>query len=583
MTLSASLEALEALSVGFRQRYLDHDEVSRQLAVWHVAFPEFTRLASLGRSAEGRDIWCLAIGRAPDTAQPAAWVDGNLHASELAGSSVALAIAEDLLRLHLGGELPWVPAHLAEHLRGVLVYVVPRISPDGAETVLKTGRYVRSSPVDDRHTRAEAHWRAADLDADGFMGRMRVRHPDGEMVEAPGLPGVLQPRSLEDTGPFYKVYPEGLIEHFDGRNVPAAHFLGDNRYDLNRTFPWTWAPEHIQAGAGDFPGAMPETRAILEYTCARPNIHVWMNYHTFGGVVIRPLGDQPDSKMNQADLAIFRELEAWSKQYTGYPTVSGFEDFLYQPDTPLRGDLSDYAYHQRGCLAVVCELWDLFTQLGMPPTKPFADVYGQVTPENIAKLAAWDREHNAGRIFRPWVPFDHPQLGPVEIGGYDTRIGIWNPPYDRLEAVCTGQSAVFLRMAALVPRIVLDEVRVTPLGGGLSQVDLRVRNSGYLASYGLPSARKLPFSEPLRLTAVPTAPGGPEVVSPAERVVEIGHLEGWGRGRGGDFGFGALETHGTDGERWVRLVVRGEGALDVEVYSPRTGRTALRIPVGGEG
>ena len=71
MTLSASLEALEALSVGFRQRYLDHDEVSRQLAVWHVAFPEFTRLASLGRSAEGRDLWCLAIGRTPDAAQPA--------------------------------------------------------------------------------------------------------------------------------------------------------------------------------------------------------------------------------------------------------------------------------------------------------------------------------------------------------------------------------------------------------------------------------------------------------------------------------------------------------------------------------
>ena len=66
-----------------------------------------------------------------------------------------------------------------------------------------------------------------------------------------------------------------------------------------------------------------------------------------------------------------------------------------------------------------------------------------------------------------------------------------------------------------------------------------------------------------------------------ERVIEIGHLEGWGRGRGGDFGFGALETHGTDGQRWVRLVVRGAGALDVEVYSPRTGRTSLRIPVAG--
>ncbi len=289
---TAALAALAALSGGFRQRYLDHDAITQQLAAWHAAFPAVTRLTSLGRTAEGRDIWCLAIARAPDAPQPAAWVDGNLHASELCGSSVALAIAEDLLRLHAGGTLDFLPAHLGEFLRDVLVYVVPRISPDGAETVLKTGRYVRSTPVDDRVARGAAYWQSADLDGDGFMGRMRVRHPDGEMVESSTVPGMMLPRRIEDTGPFYKVYPEGSIANFDGRNVPSPGFLSDNRYDLNRTFPWTWAPEHLQAGAGDFPGAMPETRAVLEFTAVRAFIHVWMNYHTFGGVYIRPLGDQ---------------------------------------------------------------------------------------------------------------------------------------------------------------------------------------------------------------------------------------------------------------------------------------------------
>ena len=53
-----------------------------------------------------------------------------------AGSSVALAIAEDIIAIHLGkdeaGAKP-LPAHMAQAIRGALFYVVARISPDGAE------------------------------------------------------------------------------------------------------------------------------------------------------------------------------------------------------------------------------------------------------------------------------------------------------------------------------------------------------------------------------------------------------------------------------------------------------------------
>ena len=62
---------------------------------------------------------------------------------------------------------------MAEALRETLFYVVPRISPDGAEEVLKQGRYVRSSPVDDRVHKGHAHWESADIDGDGIAGYMR--------------------------------------------------------------------------------------------------------------------------------------------------------------------------------------------------------------------------------------------------------------------------------------------------------------------------------------------------------------------------------------------------------------------------
>lgn len=572
------MPTLADLSLGFRNAYLDDERLTAQLHAWAEAFPELCRLRSIARTPEGREVWVLTVGPEPDRIRPAAWIDGNLHAGELAGSSVALAIAEDALRLHLDPEPLELPPAVLERLRDVLFYVAPRISPDGAECVLRTGRSLRSVPRDARVDRGHPRWSIGDVDGDGLALAMRVPDPGGELVEAPELPGLLVERTIDDEGPYYKVYPEGTIEGFDGRRVPSPFFLSDNPIDLNRNFPWSWAPGHEQVGAGPFATSEPESRGVVEFVTAHPEIFAWLNLHTFGGVVIRPPGDAPDSKMDTEDLAIFRQVEAWMIEHTGYPTVSGYSEFLYEPDKPLRGDITEYAYHQRGALAYVVELWDLFKRLGVEKPPKFVQYYERMSRADLVRLAWWDRDENGGRVFPAWRPFEHPQLGPVEIGGIDPRVGIWNPPLHELAGVCATQAAAFLRVAALAPRIKIDRIDRHPLPGGLVRLEVRVLNDGYLGTFGLPSARRLDFNEPVYATA--RVVGGCELVDPGAAHQVLGHLEGWGHGLHTGANLPSYPgTRGTTNAAWASYLVRGQGQLEVRIGACRPGFVTATIEV----
>jgi hypothetical protein len=570
---------LDELAQPFRATYLDHAQIEQQLNAWTAAFPSIIRTEVAGVTTEGRKIHVAVIGPQPDRLRPSVWIDANMHASELCGTSVALAIAEDFLRLHLGDATVWdLPEATLEGLKDVLVYVMPRMSPDGAERILKSGRWVRSLPLNDRDGQAAPQWVHGDMDGDGLALTMRVADPAGEYVDLEGCDGALRPRRVEDVGPFYKLFPEGHIAGFDGLTIPDPHGYSDNSTDLNRNFPVDWQPEPNQPGAGRHALSAPESAAVVRYTANHPEIFAWLNLHCFGGVVIRPLGDGPDTDMHPDELALYKQLEQWNTDFVGYPTVSGYEEFTYAPGKPLKGDIVAWAYKARGAFAWVVELWDLFAQIGMERPKRFVDLYTQLDGDHLTKLWQLDRAENGSQLFKPWVDVDHPQLGPVQVGGFDPRVGMWNPPLPRINGICVGLSRVMARVAAMAPRLVVSS-RLAE-SGDTTTVGLVVENLGYLPTYVLASKRELNVNEPLfvELTGVSD---GLTVLAPQAIQLEVGHLEGWGRGR-----FHGAQSlifprgRGTSNRHASQWVTQGQGTLTFRIGSCRTGWQTHAVSIG---
>ena len=202
--------------------YYRYDDLTRLLQGFAAEYPQLARLDSIGKSYEGREVWLMTVtnfatGEAKE--KPALWVDGNIHASEVAPSSACLYLIDKLIKDY--GTNPEVTRCLDTRA----FYLCPRVNPDGAEWALADKpKIIRSStrpypydeePIEGLHRE--------DIDGDGRMLSMRLPDPNGPWKVCPEEPRLLVRRDPAETGgQYYRVLPEGLTLE----NGKLRHELG---------------------------------------------------------------------------------------------------------------------------------------------------------------------------------------------------------------------------------------------------------------------------------------------------------------------------------------------------------------------
>ncbi len=244
-------------------RFYDTAGLGSILARLHTAFPKLTRLYSVGKSVEGRDLWCLEVtsGSGDAKRKPGMYIDGNIHGNEVQGGEAVAYTAWYLC--HQYGRLDKV----TELLDRCVFYLIPTINPDGRDHWFHQAQTAHSSrsgirPFDNDHDGVADEDDVDDLDGDGSITMMRIKDPHGRWKPHPQFPEYLMVEAAPDEPGEYTLLGYEGIDN-DGDGLVNEDPVGG--YDMNRNWAWDWQPNYIQFGSQEYPFSLPETRALSEF------------------------------------------------------------------------------------------------------------------------------------------------------------------------------------------------------------------------------------------------------------------------------------------------------------------------------
>lgn len=551
-------------------RYYPYDELTELLHTWVQEYPQILAIESIGKTYEQRNIWALTLtntATGPAEDKPAAYVDANIHAGEVTGCATVLWLLNHILTSY--GE----DDRITNLVDSSVLYLVPAIMLDGMNLYLTTPDRLRSSVRHYPESELQDGLQREDLNGDGRILHMRLASEHGPWKKHPDDSRVMIAREPDEVGgEYFFVFEEGTIRNWDGGAIrPAIEKYG---LDLNRNFPHQWAPEWVQRGAGVLPLSESETRAMAEFLTNHPNIGTTQHFHTWSAVILRSAVNRPDTALPNFDLAMYKLIGKMGTEETGYPCVSIHDGFRYDKHKQMTGGVQDWVYETFGAYAYSTELWSLPRKAGVE-VSDFIEWGNSHEPGDDLAMAKAIDEYADGEGLFAWEPFDHPQLGEVEIGGWDYKFAIQNPPGSLLEEVTAGNARFVLRQLSVIPRLVVEDVKAESIGEGVYHVSALVRNVGFLPTYLSDEGKKISNLKGVRAEL---SGNGLDLVS-GKREIEVGHLDG----RANVYGpLRVPSGYGDLARSRVEWVVRGEAGdeLSLTVSSTKAGtvRTSLSLP-----
>ena len=459
-------------------KYHSADVIYYWMKKWADQYPNIVDLYEVGKSYEGRPIYQITLtnkstGKATD--KPAAFFEGGRHSGEVSGSESTLWLMNYLIEQY--GKDPEITKILDKNA----IHLKPVNNPDGHNLYMYTAQSNRSTvrPYDNDGDGLLDEDGPEDLDGDGYILQMRYKDPEnGSYIIDPRDPSGRLMVRVEPGKGVYSIIAEGIDNDGDGR----INEDGIGGLDLHRNYVENWRPMQeltgrgwTQGGAGEFPLSESETRAVVLFLLSNPNIYVVNSMDTSVPMHLRPPSTAPASAMFPEDNKWYVLFDNIGKSITGYERAGDvYND--YGGGSPLFGHGPDFGYWYYGAIWYGDEIWN--------SGRAGKDYNNDGVIDDLDRLIMNDEELG-GTAFFNWKPYHHPDLGEVEIGGWNPKFFSQNPPASQMEKWVKNEALFNLAMVKHLPELQWDNIEVKKVKTYKSdstdyQIKISYRNVGKL-------------------------------------------------------------------------------------------------------
>ncbi|MCP3914639.1 MAG: hypothetical protein GY711_03665 [bacterium] len=275
--------------------------------------PRWFRYTSIGRTVQGRPIPLLHVSDHDSTREKTGvWIDAGIHGFETACPEVVIGLAEDLAERLARGRAP-------DWLGRVDLFLVPVLNVDGRELCMRPPYPVLRAnlcPSDDDGDGRVDEESFVDLNGDGRIA----------WLNRPGHEHTYESLDADGDGRWGEDLPGGV--------------------DLNRDYPVTsrerpadWTPQ-------------PETRAVIDFWLAHPQIELAVSYHTSINMFISPYVPLNDEETERYANLAARFLE----HFPGVHWNMHASPDAYGVAQPLTGMNIEWFHAARGATAFILEI-----------------------------------------------------------------------------------------------------------------------------------------------------------------------------------------------------------------------------------
>lgn len=529
-------------------QYSDHNIISQKAASMSREYSGLCKTSSLVKTAGGKDIWLITIGKGDRDNKPAVAILGGIEGNYLLGRELALGFAAEILRQSSDPEI-------AEILEKITFYIMPDVSPDASEqyfSQLKYDRTTNNRPDDDDRDFLVDEDSYEDLNNDGFLTLLRIADPSGKYIESAddNRIMVLADLSKGQTGN-YHVFTEGIDNDKDG--CLNEDVVGGVNFNRNFTYNY----EEFGKNAGPYPISEPESKAVADFLYDHFNIFATVAFGPQDNLGLPPeIKDDGDSDAKQID---FQEDMGYDIETDHKPNVIKKSDAKViklvsdryheltgakgAPRTiPASGNFADWSYFHYGRYSFSTPGWWFPLEKDDNPEASFL------------KYAGPERSRD---IFVPWTEINHPDFPDkkAEIGGIKPFVLI-NPPADAIEALVKSHYRFIVSLASLHPELEFLDEKTEKIAGGLYRVSLKIHNKGVFAT-GTKAAERNIWTRVMRLSI--RLSDGQSVVS-GLKVQRINRLQG-------------------DESAEFSWLISGKGQLEITAGAVNTGNISKKLEI----